>query len=336
MQLHDLIMRGGGKAKGGHEQLARKAPEIPGEPEPIEDRLIALRRVRPPVRGEAIFVPGMRQFAQPLNRDRLAGLAPGEPARDVLSRPEEIHGASSEDNVIPPAGRGDQAVKEQAFVIGSLIAHRNPQRFTTVRARRLDPPVLVQGGADAECIPGTIPVPPPSGRLNTVGGGDTGERVRHPDVAGRGVENERVLGVKPFPAGHDLDPAAATNGGNLGRRWRAAELDEARIGQIAQREVVFIHPAFQLPRHSPQDLLCAVAHACEARFAAPAALGGAGRLLRVVSGSDIRPLYRQNIGFADGILTSAGLRCARPVSLFEGAGWGRPGIGARGSTCGFC
>jgi hypothetical protein len=43
---------------GGHEQLARKAPEIPGEPEPIEDRLIAVPRMRPPVRGEAIFVPG--------------------------------------------------------------------------------------------------------------------------------------------------------------------------------------------------------------------------------------------------------------------------------------
>jgi hypothetical protein len=43
--------------------------------------------------------------------------------------------------MIPPVGRGNQAVKEQAFVIGSLIAHRNPQRFTAVRARRLDPPV---------------------------------------------------------------------------------------------------------------------------------------------------------------------------------------------------
>lgn len=226
---------------------ARKAPEIPGEPEPIEDRLVAVPGVRPPVRGEAIFIPGMRKFAQPLHWDRRARLAAGEPALDVLSRPEEIHGASSEDNVIPPAGRGDQAVKEEAFVIGPLIAHRNPQRFTAVRARSLDPPILMQGGADAERIPGTIPVPPPSGRLNTVGGGDTGERVRHPDLAGRRVQNERVLGVEPFPAGHDLGPAATADGGNLGRRRRAADLDEARIGQIAQSEVIFIHPAFQLP-----------------------------------------------------------------------------------------
>jgi hypothetical protein len=127
---------------------------------------------------------------------------------------------------------GDQAVKEQAFVIGSLIAHRNPQRFTAVRARRLDPPVPVQGGADAECIPGTVPVPPPSGRLNTVGGGDTGERVRHPDLVGRQVQNERVLGVEPIPAGPDLRPAAAANSGNLGRplaRGRARRSAQVRL-----------------------------------------------------------------------------------------------------------
>jgi hypothetical protein len=214
-------VRQGYGGTGGHEQLARKAPEIPGQPEPIEDRLIAVPRMWPPVREEAIFVPGMRQFAQPLHRDRGAGLAPGEPARDVLSRPEEIHGASGEDNVIPPVGRGDQAVKEQIFVIGPLIAHRNPQRFTAVRARRLDPPVVVQGSADAECIPGAVPLPPPPGRLNTVGGGDTGEWVRHPDLAGRQVQNERVLGVEPFPAGRDLGPAAATVGARPSSTKRA-------------------------------------------------------------------------------------------------------------------
>jgi hypothetical protein len=84
-----------------------------------------------------------------------------------------------------------------------------------------------------------------------VPGGDTGERVRHPDLAGRRVQNERVPGVEPLPAGHNLGQAAAADGGNLGRCRCAADLDEARIGQIAQREVVFIHPAFQLSRHSP-------------------------------------------------------------------------------------
>jgi hypothetical protein len=44
-------MSGRGARTGGYERLARKAPEIPGEPEPVEDRLIALPRAWPPVRS---------------------------------------------------------------------------------------------------------------------------------------------------------------------------------------------------------------------------------------------------------------------------------------------
>jgi hypothetical protein len=51
----------------------------------------------------------------------------------VLSRPEEVHRASSKDNVIPPSGCGDEAVEEQAFLIRTVIPHGNPQRFTAVR-----------------------------------------------------------------------------------------------------------------------------------------------------------------------------------------------------------
>jgi len=73
----------------------RKAPEACGEPDPVEDRLVAVRGMRPPVRGEAIVPPGMRQFAQLPHGDRRAGLAPAKPAAYVLFRPEEIHRASS-------------------------------------------------------------------------------------------------------------------------------------------------------------------------------------------------------------------------------------------------
>ena len=87
------------------------------------------------------------------------------------------------------------------------------------------------------------------------------------------------------------------------------------------------------------------AHACAARLQRQPRRTVQAGCCGFVSGSDACPLYWQNMGFADGILTGAGPRCARPVSLFEGAGWGRPGtggvilrpgIGARGSTCGFC
>jgi hypothetical protein len=56
--------------------------------------------------------------------------------------------------------------------------------------------------------------------------------VRHPDLAGPQVQNECVLGVEPFPAGHDLGPVAADDGSNLARRRYAAKFDQARVGQV--------------------------------------------------------------------------------------------------------
>ena len=41
--------------------------------------------------------------------------------------------------------------------------------------------------------------------MHTVAGRDAGERVGHPDLARRQVQDERVLGMQPLPAGHDLD-----------------------------------------------------------------------------------------------------------------------------------
>jgi hypothetical protein len=55
------------------------------------------------------------------------------------------------------------------------------------------------------------------------------------------VKDERVLGVQPLPAGRDLGSVTAAGDGNLGGRRRTAEIDEARVGQVAQCEVVFIH-----------------------------------------------------------------------------------------------
>jgi hypothetical protein len=111
------------------------------------------------------------------------------PVRSAFPRDRR---ASSEENVVPPLGRRDQTVEveEQAFVIRALIPHRDLQCCTAVRAGCLDPPILVQGGADAECVSGAVAVPPPPGSLDPVGGWDAGERVRHPDVSGHWAENE--------------------------------------------------------------------------------------------------------------------------------------------------
>jgi hypothetical protein len=52
-----------------------------------------------------------------------------------------------------------------------------------------------------------------------------------------------VLCVQPLPAGYDVGSVAVGDHGHLGRGRGAAELDEARVGQVAQREVICIHPA---------------------------------------------------------------------------------------------
>jgi hypothetical protein len=45
----------------------------------------------------------------------------GRLARDSADgRPEEVHGAASEDDVVPPVGGWDEAVEEQALVVRSL------------------------------------------------------------------------------------------------------------------------------------------------------------------------------------------------------------------------
>src|SRR5215467_12706411 len=83
----------------------RKAPEGAGQAEAVEDRLVVVLGVRAPVRGEAVAPPGVGELAQRGHGDGGAWLAADEPALDVLSRPEEVHRASSEDDVVPPAGR---------------------------------------------------------------------------------------------------------------------------------------------------------------------------------------------------------------------------------------
>src|SRR5258707_6284125 len=128
---------------------------------------------------------------------------------------------------------GTRQWKSKAVVIGTLIAYRDPRRLAAVTAGGLNPPALVQRGADAERIPGAVAKPPPPGGVNPVRGRDAGERVRHPDRAGR-VEDQRVSVVQPLPAGLDLRLAQARGTGHLGRRGPAAEVDEPRLRQGQQ------------------------------------------------------------------------------------------------------
>jgi hypothetical protein len=93
----------------------------------------------------------------------------------VLSRPEEIHRASGEADVVPPAGGGEEAVEEQAPLVGLPAVHRDRDRFPAVGAGGLDVAVDVERGADPERIPGAVRIPPPTGGMDAMGGayGDT-------------------------------------------------------------------------------------------------------------------------------------------------------------------
>jgi hypothetical protein len=137
---------------------------------------------------------------------------------------------------------GGRGRLRQAFVIKALIPHRDLRRLTAVRALCPDPPILVQGSADAECVSGAIAVPPPPGGLDPVGAWDAGERVRHPDVTGDWAENESVLRMEPLRAGHDLSLVEVDDGGDLGCCRRSSQLGEAPVGQVTQCKVILIPP----------------------------------------------------------------------------------------------
>ena len=91
-------------------QLA-ESPEIAGQAKTAQNCLILLTGMRLPVSREPISPPGVGKLAQLGDRGCRTGLTVSEPALDVFLRPEEIHGASGEDNVVPPTGCGDKAVE---------------------------------------------------------------------------------------------------------------------------------------------------------------------------------------------------------------------------------
>ena len=115
-----------------------EVPERIREPETVQDRLVLLTGSRPPVRIDPIAPPCVRQFTQLGDADGCAGSSRPEPATDVLFRPEEIHRASSENDVVPPSNSWDHAMEQQAFIARQLIAHLHHDRLTAVGARRFD------------------------------------------------------------------------------------------------------------------------------------------------------------------------------------------------------
>jgi len=74
----------------------------------------------------------------------------GAPLTNPFFRPEEKHVASSENNVIPPLGGGNKAMKKPAAGRWTFQANLQIERFTGLLAARLNLPGAMQRRRYAE------------------------------------------------------------------------------------------------------------------------------------------------------------------------------------------
>ena len=74
----------------------RQTPEVPHKVQPVEDCLVLVPRVRPPIAIEPIRVPRKSELDEFFYRNGCSWLASIQPSRNVRLRPEEIHRCSSE------------------------------------------------------------------------------------------------------------------------------------------------------------------------------------------------------------------------------------------------
>src|SRR5262245_7672217 len=96
------------------EHVGLRIPEQLVQPDPREN-LAHLGGARAPgLRRETRSVPGDREFPQLCDGNKRSRLDPARsaPGPHQVFRPEEKHGASGENQVHPPAGCGDLAVKK--------------------------------------------------------------------------------------------------------------------------------------------------------------------------------------------------------------------------------
>ena len=81
---------------------------------------------------QAVTPPRMGQLAELSDGNGRPRPASTEPSSNVFLRPEEIHRASGIDDVLPPCGRGHEAVKEQRLVVRPLVFDRNADRVAAI------------------------------------------------------------------------------------------------------------------------------------------------------------------------------------------------------------
>src|SRR5438552_16087381 len=80
----------------------------------------------------------------------------GAPFTNPFFRPEEKHVVSGENDVVPPSGRGNKAMKKPAARRRTFQANIQIEWVTGLFAARMNPPRAMQRCRYTECIPGAV------------------------------------------------------------------------------------------------------------------------------------------------------------------------------------
>src|SRR5205085_7835321 len=209
--------------------------------------LVLVAGVRTPVGREAVAPPSVCQVAELLGVDCRPGFVALllEPSSYVLLRPEEMHRASGEDDVVPPVrGRHDNV--EDVFVgEGPFVADVDLDRLAAVGTGAGDMAVDMECRRDAEGVPGAVSIPRAAFGLDSVRRRHGRERIGHPDLGAVRLEHEGVGVVEAAERGPDL---VAELGLELGERRRPPELDKPPVDVVADLDVAVVHQRANWPR----------------------------------------------------------------------------------------
>jgi hypothetical protein len=152
----------------------------------------------------------------------------------VFFRPEDGHVRSGEPNVLVPMPRGHEKVDDGIFRRWVRRIAIDRHGTSTVRALGVGLCGRVQNHRDAEHIPRAVrPVGPIIGDHFVVGP-DPGERPRHPDLAGFGMNQDRLADLERGQLLADGGSSQAEMPADLAeRRWESIR-HEVIVGEDAE------------------------------------------------------------------------------------------------------
>jgi len=191
------------------------------------------------------------------DRDRRARLAPAEPPSRVLLRPEEIHRASGEHDVVPPVCGPHETVEEQLATVDLAVTDPDHVGVTAVGTRRFDLAIDVECAEDAERVPGAVGVPPTTFRLDSLSRRYSRKGVRHSDLFRRRVKHDAcTLCSWRQPA---LTPCSSPSSPGVGARPSSTKAAYVRLRRSSRDASIprrYHHSAAD--QHSrPETLGCA-------------------------------------------------------------------------------